>query len=147
MNDLQNSDRATPDYFPVIIQQNTNLSENVKPPSYANRNYCSGRADDPLGLTFHRTTIQPSVGNLEASTSWNPQGLSRPLMGLRYLQPDQKQVPRAATDSLNTSQEQEGTAEYMNSNFRKINLIWGSGKFHKLRHGVACYGSRLADAS
>jgi hypothetical protein len=31
------------------------------------------------------TTLPPSCADLGASTSWNPQGLSRPVMGLLYL--------------------------------------------------------------
>jgi hypothetical protein len=43
---------------------------------------CGGKGDRFVGLT----NLPPLLSkNLGASTSWNPQGLSRPVMGLLYL--------------------------------------------------------------
>jgi hypothetical protein len=40
----------------------------------------------PVHRTDNLTTFKCRLsGNLGASTSWNPQGLSRPVMGLLYL--------------------------------------------------------------
>jgi hypothetical protein len=40
-----------------------------------------------VGLTILPPSCADCLKNLGASTSWNPQGLSRPVMGLLYLSP------------------------------------------------------------
>jgi hypothetical protein len=57
--------------------------------SASNRNeYQQYFLGDKDGRCTRLTTLPPSYAsclfNLDASTSWNPQGLSRPLLGLLY---------------------------------------------------------------
>jgi hypothetical protein len=44
-----------------------------------------GKGGRCVGLTTLPTSCADCLKNLEASTSWNPNGLSRPVMGLLYL--------------------------------------------------------------
>jgi len=50
------------------------------------RNIFWGKGGRCLGLTTKPPSCADCLGNLGASTSWNPQGLSRPGMGLLYYQ-------------------------------------------------------------
>ena len=51
------------------------------------RNISWGKRGRCVGLTTLSPSFADCLGNMGASTSWNSQGLSRPVMGLLYLLP------------------------------------------------------------